>query len=185
MISADPISTEVASWFCLRTQPKHEAMVAAHLKVDLGLEVYFPRIKFRRSTRTGPVWTTEPLFPAYLFARFDLVRCLRQVHYARGVRRIVHFGNHWPSVPTPVIEELRATVGADHVHVIHDEFKPGDQALISGGAFHGLQVVVSRVMPSRQRVAVLLEFLGQRITAEVEKEQLLPERRGILAVGKG
>jgi transcriptional antiterminator RfaH len=137
------------------------------LRKELDIEVYLPRIQFRRATRRGPVWFTEALFPNYLFARFDLAACLRGVCHTRGVRGAVHFGERWPVVPEGVIEELRATVGADRVHVIREELQPGEAVQIAGGVFHGLRAVVTRVMPSRERVAVLLEFLGRQTTVEL------------------
>ena len=157
----------VPAWFCLRTQPKHEHIAAGHLKSEPGIEVYLPRIRFKRSTRRGPVWFTEALFPNYLFARFDLALNLRKMHHIRGVRGVVHFGEHWPAIPDGVIAELRATVGADEVHVIPDEVQPGEMVRISGGTFHGLTAVVTRVMSGRQRVAVLLEFLGRQTPVEL------------------
>src|SRR2546430_2657315 len=123
------------AWFCLRTQPKHEHIAAAHLKREPGVEVYLPRIRFKRSTRRGPVWFTEALFPSYLFARFDLASGLRKFSQIRGVSGVVHFGNQWPAIPDAVIEELRASVGSDEVHVIHNEPQPGETVEISGGAF--------------------------------------------------
>jgi transcriptional antiterminator RfaH len=148
------------------------------LKKEPGVEIYLPRIRFKRSTRRGPVWFTEALFPSYLFARFDLAASLRKLRLVRGVSGIVHFGEHWPAIPDAVVEELRATVGADEVHVIHTELQPGETVEISGGAFHGLSAVVTRVMPSRQRVAVLLEFLGRQTMAEVAAEAVVRERDG-------
>jgi transcriptional antiterminator RfaH len=161
------------AWFCLRTQPKHEHIAAAHLRSDPDIEIYLPRIRFKRATQRGPVWFTEALFPNYLFARFDLAACLRRVCHARGVRGVVHFGDRWPIVPETVIEELRATVGAEQVHVLRDELQPGEAVRIAGGVFHGLQAVVTRVMPSRERVAVLLEFLGRQTTVELSGEALI------------
>ncbi len=163
------------AWFCVRAQPKHEHIAAAHLKQEADIAVYLPRIRFKRATRRGPVWFTEALFPNYLFARFDLAACLRRVCHARGVRGVVHFGDRWPMVPESVIEELRATVGADQVHVIQEELRPGETVQIAGGVFHGLQAVITRVMPSRERVAVLLEFLGRQTTVEVPSEALIRE----------
>jgi transcriptional antiterminator RfaH len=167
-----------ASWFCLRTQPKHEHIAAAHLKREPDVEVYLPRIRFKRSTRRGPVWFTEALFPNYLFARFDFVTSLRKLSQVRGVRGVVHFGNQWPTIPDDVIGELRAAVGSDEVHVIQNELQPGEPVEISGGAFHGLQAVVTRVMPSRERVAVLLEFLGRQTMIEVPTQAIVREGDG-------
>ena len=163
------------AWFCVRTQPKHEHIAAAHLLLDAELEVYLPRIRFKRATRRGPVWFTEALFPNYLFARFDLATSLRRVCHARGVRGVVHFGDRWPMVPEQVIAELRANVGADQVHVIREELRAGETVQIAGGVFHGLQAVITRVMPSRERVAVLLECLGRQTTVEVPSEALIRE----------
>src|SRR5258708_27965968 len=96
---------DMANWFCLRTQPKHEHIAAAHLQKEADLQVYLPRIRFKRSMRQGPVWFTEALFPNYLFARFGLAVCLRKVQAARGVRGVVHCGPPWPAIPGAVIEQ--------------------------------------------------------------------------------
>src|SRR5258708_3629976 len=108
-------------WFCLRSQPKHEHIAAAHLQKEPEIEVYLPRIRFKRSTRRGPVWFTEALFPNYLFARFDLAEHLRKLHHTRGVRGVIHFGDQWPTIPDPVIAELRASLGDGEVYVMADE----------------------------------------------------------------
>jgi transcriptional antiterminator RfaH len=161
------------AWFCIRSQPKHEHLAAAQLQKEMKIEVYLPRIRFRRSTHKGPVWFTEALFPGYLFARFALATGLRQAHHARGVRGVVHFGNQWPSIPETVIAELRAAVGTEAVHIISEELQPGDAVLVSGGAFHNLKAVVTRVMPARQRVAVLLDFLGRQTAVELASETVV------------
>jgi transcriptional antiterminator RfaH len=170
-----PPASPAPAWFCVRSQPKHEHIAAAHLARELDLEIYLPRIRFKRATRRGPVWFTEALFPGYLFARFDLAAGLRRVCHARGVRGVVHFGHRWPVVPEAVVEELRLTLGRDAVHVIRDDLQPGEAVQIAGGVFHGLRAVVTRVMPSRERVAVLLEFLGRQTTVELPKEALIRE----------
>ncbi len=162
-------------WYCLRTQPKHEHIAAAHLKRDLEIEVYLPRIRFRRATRQGAAWCTEALFPNYLFACFELASALRRVHHARGVRGVVHFGRQWPAIPGVVIEELRAVVGADEVHVIRENPQPGETVRIAGGILHGLEGLVTRLIPARQRVALLLEFLGRQTAVELEGDAVVRE----------
>ena len=162
-------------WFCVRSQPKHEHIAAAYLAKEEQMEVYLPRIRFKRSTRRGPVWFTEALFPSYFFARFALKSFARKVHHARGVMGVVHFGDQWPAIPDEVIRELMATVGSEQVHVVPEQPEPGEDVQISGGAFHGLKAVVTRVLPARQRVAVLLEFLGRQTTVEVGLANLIRE----------
>ncbi len=167
LLSPDMDPCETLSWYCLRSQPKHEHIAAAHLATEERVEVYLPRIRFKRSTKRGPVWFTEALFPNYLFARFQLAADLRRLRHARGVSGVVHFGDHWPAIPDEVISELRAKIGSDQVHVLPDDLQPGESIEISGGAFHGLTAVVTRVMPARDRVAVLLEFLGRQTKVEL------------------
>jgi transcriptional antiterminator RfaH len=158
----------------LRSQPKHEHIAAAHLQQN-NVDVFLPRIRFKRSTRTGSVWVTEALFPNYLFARFDWVHSLRLVCHSRGVSGVVHFGLHWPVVPHEAIEEMRACLGTNEVHVIAPEIAPGDAVLIAGGCMHGLKAIVTQVMPGKKRVAVLLEFLGRQTSIKLDVSMLVKE----------
>jgi transcriptional antiterminator RfaH len=177
-LPATPEFAQGLAWFCIRSQPKHEHIAAAHLRKEVGVEVYLPRIRFKRATRRGPVWFTEALFPSYFFARFQLAADLPSVCHARGVRGVVHFGHRWPMIPDLVVEEMKATIGPEQVHVINDELRPGEIVQIAGGVFHGLRALVTRVMPSQQRAAVLLEFLGQQTTVELSLDSIIRERGG-------
>lgn len=164
---------ESVAWFCVRTLPKHEHIAAAQLRQqDPEVEVFLPRIRYRRPTRRGPAWVTEALFLNYVFARFDLAGRLRLVQSARGVRAVVHFGTRWPAVPDGVIAELRSAMGTDEVKTLSEDLNPGDPVEIFGDPFAGLQAVVTRVMPGRQRVGVLLEFLGRQTVVELDRSQL-------------
>jgi transcriptional antiterminator RfaH len=160
------------AWFCVRTQPKHEHIAAARLVRYAGIEVFHPRIQFRRPTRRGLVSTTESLFPSYLFVRFDLSTCLNLVQYSGGVTGVVHFGTHWPTVPGEVIDSLRQWFGDSEVRQIGSSLAVGDTVTIANGAFAGLEAVVTRIMPGRERVAVLLDFLGRQTVLDVKTADL-------------
>lgn len=164
------------AWFCVRSRPKHEHIAAGHLRQMTGVEVFLPRIRFRRKTRLGPAWVTEALFPNYLFARFDWHTSLRQVHHAPGVAGVVHFGGRWPTISDEIVEELRAMFGSEELHVVPMGANVGDAVQIAGGVFHGLRAVVTQVMPARERVTVLLDFLGRQTAVELSLTNILPER---------
>jgi len=169
-IEADNDSLNAQSsfaWFCLRSQPRHEHIAARHLEQMEEVEVFNPRIRFARPTRTGPIWVTESLFPNYLFARFDWKTSLPRVHYAPGVSGVVHFGTRWPCVPDQVVEELRSHLGPREVHVISKDFEAGEQVQVAGGIFHGLIAVITQVMPGKDRVLLLMDFLGRQTAVEV------------------
>lgn len=176
------VSAPILPWFCLKALPKHEHIAAAQLRKELMLEVFLPRIRLKRSRGGGPLWMTEALFPGYLFARFDLAESLRWVRSCRGVRAVVRFGDRCPTIPEETICELRRQVGDEIVHVLDPELQPGDQVKISGGAFHGLEAVVTKLLSGRERVGVLLEFLGRQATVEISRQHLMmvDEQRKVL-----
>ena len=163
----------VSLWFCLRSQPRHEHIAAAHLRSLPGVEVFLPRIRFQRATRQGKAWVTEALFPGYLFARFDWHTSLRAVQHARGVSRVVHFGDRWPTLEPELITDLQRAVGtAEAPRVVPMPLNPGDEVTITTGAFHGLSAVVTQVLPGRQRVTVLLDFLGRQTSVQLSEDSV-------------
>jgi len=174
-----------ALWFCLKSQPKHEHIAAAHLRQNSAVEVFLPRVRFKRATRQGTVWVTEALFPGYLFARFDWQSSLRLVQHSRGVRGVVHFGERWPAIPEAVIRELHQAIGTDEPRTIPENFNPGDEVEITGGAMRGLRAIVTRVMPGRERIAVLMEFLGRQTMIELPRHFLVKEGDERAAIFKG
>lgn len=158
---------EDISWFCVRSRTREEHIATASLRRLEGMEVVNPRIRFRRPTARGPVWVTESMFPGYVFARFNLRQSLDVVRYAFGVAGVVHFGIFWPVVPDDVIEGIRAVVGDEEVRLVEPALKVGDEVEVAAGSFAGFRGIVTRIMPARDRVAVLLEFLGRQTTVEL------------------
>jgi transcriptional antiterminator RfaH len=181
-----PSAGDGTLWFCLKSQPKHEHIAAAHLRQTSAVEVFLPRIRFKRATRQGTVWVTEALFPSYLFARFDWQASLRQVQHSRGVRGVVHFGERWPAIPGETIHELQQAVGESGLRTIPEQFLPGDEVEITEGAMRGLRAVVTRILPGRERIAVLMEFLGRQTMIELPRHFIIKEgdeRAAIFAGG--
>ena len=174
---ADECETGVdAAWFCVRAQPKGESLAARLLATLPSLEVFLPRIKYRRAGRTGTKWVTEALFPGYLFARFELRKSLRTIHYCPGVSCVVHFGSHWPTVPETVVEEIHRALGEEEIRILAQVVQPGDEVEILTGPLLGLTAVVERFMPARQRVAVLLDFLGRQSSVELPFSDVRSQR---------
>jgi transcriptional antiterminator RfaH len=169
------------AWYCLRSQPKHEHIAAAHLRSLEGVVVYSPRIRFRRVTRQGLVWVTEAMFPGYLFARFNLATMHRRVAHAHGVSCIVRFADRYPTIEDEVISQLQECAGGAEVTQLDYGVSAGDDVKIVEGAFAGLEAVVTQVMPARERIKVLMDFLGRKIEAEVECSSVLAQAAHPLA----
>ena len=160
-------------WYCVRSKTKQEHMAAAGLRKLEGLEVFCPRLRFQRPTRRGPVWFNEALFPGYLFARFDLHTQMKAVMYARGVLGLVHFGAHYADVPEAVMAALRRQMDATELKVVSLPLAVGDMTRIIAGPMAGLEALVQQLLPARERVKVLRDFLGRRVEAEVEPAALM------------
>ncbi len=161
------------AWYCLRSQPKHEHIAAAYLRLLDGVTVFCPRFRFQRATRHGLSWVTEAMFPAYLFARFELAEMLRQVRCAYGVRDIVRFGDRYPTIKDEALAQLRDHTGVAEVKELNYELSQGDQVRIVQGALVGLEAVVTQGLSAKQRVKVLMDFLGRKVEAEVERSSVL------------
>jgi len=165
------------AWYCIRSQRKREHFAAAHLRQIPGVEVFSPQLRLVRSTRRGRVWTTESLFPNYLFARFSLEKLLEKIRYTPSVKEVVQFGERVPAIPDFVIADLRHSLKEDEPRVFTDEPLKGEEAEISAGPFEGERGVVTQVLPAKQRVQVLLQMMGRSISAEFSLDTVLFKRR--------
>ena len=168
---------DVPMWFCLRTHPKHEHIAAASLRRQFEIGCFSPRLRFRKATRRGAVWFVEPMFPGYLFAEFVYSSMHRAVEHASGVHGIVHFGDFLATIDPILIAALQEKAGDEEVVTIDPEIKTGEAVHIAEGPFQGLEAVVTRVLPARQRVRVLLEFLGRSVETEISMPKVLPTKR--------
>jgi transcriptional antiterminator RfaH len=168
---------EGVAWYCARTQPKHEHIAAANLHQRLGLEVFHPRLRLERATCRGPVRVIESLFPCYIFVRCQLKAQLDNIRYVGGISSLVHFGQQIPSVPDDVVEELRQCFEAEEPMAVQDHFRAGSEVVVAEGAFLGSRGIVVRSIPARQRVQILLDFLGRTTLTEVDRKSLIREQR--------
>ncbi len=172
-IDESPQEFAPPAWFCVRSQSSRQNIAAAHLR-SFGVEVFNPHMRLRKATRLGVLWRTEPLFINYLFARFSLAESHRRVRYAFGVADIVRFGEVPRVVSEVEIEGLRSQWGPSEEFLVEQSLKPGDVVKLSGRLFHGMEAEVLCLLPARQRVKVLLDFLGGPKEAEVDATEIVP-----------
>lgn len=179
-MSSDP---QGPAWYCLRAQTKREHIAAASLRGLEGVEVLCPRLRFRKTTRRGKVWWVEPLFPGYLLAKFDLGEQGRAVGYANGVTRILSFGERTPAVPDGFVEDLRRELARSseegEVLCVQVSVEPGDEVELAEGPLRGASGRVIDVAPAKDRVRILVEFLGQEQPVDVDLFSLLLPKRPV------
>lgn len=147
-------------WYCLHTRPQKENHVAAHCRVTLGLEVYYPQLRETRTIRRVRRVVTGPLFPRYLFCRFDAGLTYRAVRYAPDAVDVVQAGNTPAEVSDGLIAELRTWAGeALDVISLRPALRPGDAVEITSGPLRGMPATIVHTDDAHRRVAILLSLL--------------------------
>ena len=160
-------------WFCLKAQPKREHLAATALRRQFGVECFSPRLRFRKMTQRGPVWFVEAMFPGYLFAKFVYSKQHRAVESSHGIRGIVHFGDRLATLPENIVVGLQSRVGTEEIVTVDSSLKVGQPVQITEGPFQGLEVVVTHLLPAKERIRVLFEFLGRSIEMEISTAKVL------------
>jgi transcriptional antiterminator RfaH len=120
------------------------------------------------------VWFVEAMFPGYLFAKFVYSTQHRAVESSHGVRGILRFGERLATLPEDTVIALQSKAGAEEVVTVDSSLKIGQPVQLIEGPFQGLEVVVTQLLPARERIRVLLEFLGRSLEMEVAAGKVLP-----------
>lgn len=154
----------------IRSRPKCEHLAAQHLAAA-GYETFCPRIRHRKNTARGRVWFIEALFPGYLFSRFVAAASLRHVSSLPFVTQVLSFDHSPGAVPDSVIADLRreysAAAAEKDTITVEAPISEGDEVEIVDGPLRGNRVKVTRLLPGRERVKVLLDFIGGAREVEV------------------
>ena len=170
-------------WFCVRCQTKREHIAAGHLRELEGIEVFCPRLRYRKATRRGKIWWVEPMFPGYVLAKFNIAEMERAVTFCQGVRGLVRFGAEIPPVPESFVEamkhDIRNRKGAEQEELVTltPIIEIGDEVEVAHGPFQGMQGTVIAVPSATERVKILIEFLGNPQAVDMDLFSILLPRR--------
>src|SRR5215467_693512 len=117
----------IFAWYAIHTKPRQEERAATNLNA-WGIEVFLPRIAPHRAS-----YHPAPLFPGYLFARFNPELKLKHVHFTRGVTCVVNASGRAIAVPDPVISEIQERVdgrGFVQLQEHTEELRPGESVVV-------------------------------------------------------
>jgi len=160
-------------WYAVSTKPHQEKQAGLHIK-QCGIECFLPLLKESKIIRRTRKTVIGPLFPGYLFARFELERHYRAVSYATGVRKIVEFGSGPVELDATMIDAIKERLNNGYVTPHSEHFKMGQILRINGGPLTGLEAVFMREMTDRNRVLLLLNTLGlhAKVTMDIDQVSL-------------
>lgn len=170
-------------WYALRVASNFELATAQALR-GRGIEDFLPLYSRVREMPTGSSRKVEiPLFPGYVFGRFDISHRL-PVLTIPGVLHIVGFGR----TPAPVnAEELTAIrrVLDSGLHVEPWPFlEVSERVSIERGPLRGLEGVVLQ-LKGTCRLIVSVTLLQRSIAAEIDRESVRPLPRRIYPTRTG
>ncbi|HLA77500.1 MAG TPA: transcription termination/antitermination NusG family protein [Vicinamibacteria bacterium] len=156
-------------WLLLRTKPKQEAK-AVNALAAREIEAYCPRILEPVRPRFGPLGPL-PLFPGYVFTRFVLGERFAAAQYCAGSLGLVRLGGQFAAVEEEIVAGLRLREG-ERGYVMPDlpprALRPGSRVRIAEGALAGLEGVVTRYLPAKKRVQLLLAHAWRGRPVEVD-----------------
>ena len=160
-------------WYAIHTHAKQEARAESNL-LAWNVETFVPRYRSRRANqfRSEPIFQIRPLFPRYIFARFDAEDIFHKVRYTRGVHSIVSAGG-WPvPLDDTLIAMMKARQDENGLICLSDNIKSGDEVVVEAGNFSGFVGVFERRMKDSGRVMILLKATSYLIRVVVPENNV-------------
>ncbi len=146
-------------WYAVHTKPHSE--VSACTSLDrLGVEVFLPMLRERKLLHGKCYPASSPLFPRYLFAKFDVSSHLRAVTYARGVKSIVTFGRGPSMVDESIIHAIQNQLTEGVIELSADRFSVGQVVRIQEGPLCGLEAVFQKKLDGTSRAVLFLKAMS-------------------------
>ena len=174
----DPLNGRMAnseksplSWYALQVRSRKEGYVASQIQGQ-GLECLLPTYKSIRKWSDRVKELEQPLFPGYLFCRFDFQN-RRSVITTPGVLQIVSFGKTATPVPDEEIRALQLAVSSDIPKQPWPYLEVGQRVQVIYGTLTGLEGILVNVK-GNHRVVLSVTLLQRSVAMEVETSWLTP-----------
>ena len=158
-------------WYVVHTHPHAEARAQEHLRRQ-GFTTYLPLLLKARSHARKTDRVSRPLFPRYLFVMVDSTQ--QRWHSIRstfGVANLVGGQDGPTALCGDIVETLRQRECADGHIRLEPNFARGAAVRVLDGIFASC-LGLFECMSERDRVAVLLEFLGRRVRVVLDAESV-------------
>jgi transcription antitermination factor NusG len=113
----------------------------------------------------------EVLFPGYIFVNtsFENYSALK---YTMGIKNIIKFGDNISIISDKEIAAMQMAEEASKIDPIASQIQIGQDAIIAKGSLAGSIVKVCS-LPSKERVGILLSFLGSLRSITIPEKDLI------------
>lgn len=154
-------------WIVGVTRPNYEAIAEVNLTRQ-GYTSYCPKFKITQPNKPSSI---KVLFPRYIFIFID--QFWSSILGTRGISRVILGDNGPQPMPGYEIEKLRARELHGLVQLTAPpRFTPGDHVKTDTGPLVG-HLLVYAGMSSHDRVKVLADLLGRKVTVELPEKSLI------------
>lgn len=161
-------------WYVLRAWSGRETAIRDALD-RAQLDTYLPLVKTRHRWSDRIKVFDAPLFPGYVFTRFDAAASRAILLRIQGVLGILGDGEPVP-VPEDEIARVRA-LEASGLPLTVAGLVEGQTVRIAAGPLRDMEGIVLRMPhPNRARVVVSLPVLHRSVATEVDLDWLEPVR---------
>lgn len=158
-------------WYALWVRSRHEQTVVTQLNArqhEVFLPLYTTRHKWADRWKT----VSLPLFPGYVFSRFDVAR-RASVLSTSGVIDIVRIGTEPAEIDPSEIEAVQAVVKSSLFAEPYTQLVKGQRVTVSGGPLNGVPGTLIEVRNSL-RLVVSVELLNRSVSVEVDRDWVIP-----------
>jgi transcriptional antiterminator RfaH len=164
-------------WYVAHVAPRQEELAISHLARQ-GFETFCPQLwKERRHARQRKVVKT-PVFPGYLFVRFDIdSQPWVSINSTRGVRHLVGPSPSRPqSFPDSAMGLLQTRCNEGILRHSEEQLTPGQRIRVSVGPFIDRIATIER-LEAKDRVRVLFSMLGKEQSISLPVDIVMVEPR--------
>ena len=163
--------TSTQNWFALHVRPRREKSVARSLS-DKGYDTLLPLFRARR-TWSGKNRDVElPLFPGYLFCRFDVTNRL-PILATTWVDCVVGIGKTPCAISESEITAVKTVTSRDWGVEPWPFLQTGHMVRIETGPFYGVEGILLR-MKGVDRLVVSVQLLRRSVAVEIDRRWVLP-----------
>lgn len=158
-------------WYALQVWSRKESYVSGHLQ-GLGYECFLPTYKCQRKWSDRIKESEQPLFPGYLFSRFEFEN-RRSLVMSPGVMQIVGNGKTPLPVADAEIQRIQMAVASEAPRQPWPYVEVGERVRVTYGSLSGLEGILINLRGSH-RVVLSITLLQRSVAVEVDQAWIKP-----------
>ncbi|MCK6262194.1 transcription/translation regulatory transformer protein RfaH [Vibrio sp. ZSDE26] len=159
-------------WYLLYCKRGEQQRAKQHLE-NQSVEVFYPEVELEKITRGKKSIKKEPLFPSYMFVRFDFEAgpSFTTVRSTRGVVDFVRLGRDPQEVQGDLIYTLKKFEKETVELQAKDLPKEGETVSVVSGQFTGLEAIYKE-SDGELRSILLVKMINKVVPVSIDNKHL-------------